>query len=184
MFSLSLGMPIIYTCMSQESWATVDYGIRDLVQESGLHSVGGGAGPGGSGSSTESEATHYQTPRGDMVKGQDMQGCGAVPLFLCCQALGGGPQAPIGQRGQGTDPPGTEWRRVRIHWNPLASASLSPRLTPLIFIQRMKCCFTSASKSHVNPSFASFTENHTGKAILENAVCAYPSWPIANLHGI
>lgn len=56
-------MPIVYACISQESWATVAYGIKDLVQELDLHSVGGGAGPGGSWSSTESEATHYQTPR-------------------------------------------------------------------------------------------------------------------------
>lgn len=42
----------------------MDYGIRDLVQELELYSVGGGVGLGGSWSSTELEATHYQTPGG------------------------------------------------------------------------------------------------------------------------
>lgn len=79
----------------------------------------------------------------DMVKGQDMEGCGAVPpcssriYSFAAKHLVGGLRLPLVSGVGGRDLPGTEWRRMRIHWNPLASASLSPPLTPLIFTQRI-----------------------------------------------
>lgn len=41
MFSLSLEISIVSTCISQESQATVSYGIRNLVQELELPQCGG-----------------------------------------------------------------------------------------------------------------------------------------------
>lgn len=116
-----------------------------------------------------------------MVKGQDMEGCGAVPpcssriYSFAVKHLVGGLRLPLVT---GVSGEGLARHRMEESEDPLEPTGICISVTtsnPADFhSENSGCCFTSASKSHANPSFASFTQNHMGKAILENEVSAYP----------
>lgn len=118
MFSLSLGMPIIYTCMSQESWASEDYGIRDLVQELELHS-GGRHWPRWELEQYRVRSHTLSDPQGTWWRGRTWK---AVELYLysfAAKDLVGGLRLPMVSRVSGVSGEGPARHRLEESEDPL-----------------------------------------------------------------
>lgn len=117
----------------------MSYGRRDLLQDLELPQCGGRCGPRWALEEQSQELRATQPPRWT-EKGKVMEALSScaslrqLPLRVCCQAFGGGPQAAIGDR-DGTA--GAQWKIVRVSRDPTTSLQLlSPPLILTICIQR------------------------------------------------